>query len=86
MNNPDLGIYLLHIADSCEKILWYLQTWSKLTSSKTTWFRMPFCVTLKSLERRQNMCRKNTAIDIQGLYWRGMAGLRDIPDSPVFRG
>ena len=25
MNHPDIGIYLLHIADSCEKILRYLQ-------------------------------------------------------------
>ena len=30
MKNPDIGVYLLHIADSCEKILRYLQDMDQL--------------------------------------------------------
>ncbi|MBO4491607.1 MAG: DUF86 domain-containing protein [Lentisphaeria bacterium] len=78
MKNPDVGIYLLHIADACDKILRYMQNVRKEDFAKN---EMVQDAVLRNYEIIGEAAR-HIPEDYRRLHpeikWRGMAGLRDI--------
>ena len=78
MKNPNIGVYLLHIADACEKILRYLQNVEEADFAKN---EMVQDAVLRNFEIIGEAA-KHIPDDYRDLHseikWRGMAGLRDI--------
>ena len=78
MKKPDIGVYLLHIADSCEKILRYLQNVEEADFAEN---EMVQDAVLRNFEIIGEAA-KHIPDDYRDLHseikWRGMAGLRDI--------
>ena len=78
MKNPNIGVYLLHIADASEKILRYLQN---MEQSVFVANEMVQDAVLRNFEIIGEAA-KHIPDDYRNLHpeikWRGMAGLRDI--------
>ena len=78
MKNIDVGFYLLHIADSCEKILRYT---SDMEHADFLGNQLVQDAVLRNFEIIGEAA-KHVPDDFRARYpeinWRGMAGLRDI--------
>ena len=78
MNNPDIGIYLLHIAESGEKILRYLQDLEQVDFFKNDLVQDAVLRNFEVIGEAAKHVPEEYRNRHPGLNWRGMAGLRDI--------
>lgn len=78
MKNPDIGVYLLHIVDACEKIFRYLQGVDEESSLHDEMIQdavlRNFEIIGEAAKHVPDDCRERHG----EINWRGMAGFRDI--------
>ena len=78
MNHPDIGVYLLHIADSCEKILRYPQNMEQDVFFKDEMVQDAVARNFEIIGESAKHVPDEYRRRHPETNWRGMAGLRDI--------
>jgi uncharacterized protein with HEPN domain len=78
MNSPDIGIYLLHIADASEKILRYLHDLEQVEFFGNELVQDAVLRNFEIIGEAAKHIPEEYRIRHPGLNWRGMAGLRDV--------
>ena len=78
MNHPDIGVFLLHIADSCEKIQRYLQNMEQTAFFKNEMVQDAVVRNFEIIGEAAKHVPEEYRNQHPEINWRGMAGLRDI--------
>ena len=78
MKNPDIGFYLLHIADSCDKILHYLQDMEQADFIASQLVQDAVLRNFEIIGEAAKHVPDDYRLRYPEINWRGMAGFRDI--------
>ena len=78
MKTADIGVYLLHIADSCEKVLRYLQGMDQSDFVRNEMVQDAIIRNCEIIGEASKHIPDDYRIRHPEIKWRGMAGLRDI--------
>ena len=78
MKNHDIGVYLLHIADSCGKILRYLGDMEQLDFIGNEMVQDAVLRNFEIIGEASKHIPDDYREQHPEIKWRGMAGLRDI--------